>query len=269
MPSKETKKHTKGEPSPLISIITPLYNAESFVSETIKSILDQSYENWEQIIVDDASTDSSLEIARSFAENDSRIRVEKLSENRGAAYCRNLATDKANGDYIAFLDSDDLWHPDKLKSQLEFMQQQQCDVSYTNYLHVDEKGEPLGKRIIALKELSFSKQHRNNYIGNLTGMYSVIALGKIASPNIRKRQDWAVWLEAIKRSSKPAMGLQHDLAYYRVRQDSISSNKSRLIKYNYNFYRDHLGYSPLKASWQLLLFFYEYFFIRPKQIQKL
>jgi len=269
MPSKETKKHTKEEESPLISIITPLYNAESFVSETIKSILDQSYWNWEQIIVDDASTDNSLQIALSFAEKDERIKVEKLSQNRGAAYCRNLATELAAGDYIAFLDSDDLWHPDKLKNQLEFMQNNQCDVSFSNYLHINENGELLGKRIKALKKLSYKKQHRNNYIGNLTGMYRAQTIGKIASPNIRKRQDWAVWLEAIKRSPKPAMGLQEDLAFYRVRKDSISSNKSRLIKYNYSFYRDYLGYSCIKAFGCLIVFFFEYFFIRPRQIEKL
>jgi glycosyltransferase involved in cell wall biosynthesis len=269
MLSKETKEHINDESSPLISIITPLYNAESFITETVQSVLNQSYKNWEQIIVNDASTDASLSRVKALVQNDDRIRIEDLTSNKGAAFCRNLATNMAKGTYIAFLDSDDLWHPEKLEKQLAFMKRNQCDVSYTSYLHIDESGNNLNKRIVALPELPFKKQHRNNYIGNLTGMYNVAKLGKIASPDIRKRQDWAVWLEAIKRSGKPAMGLQQDLSYYRVRQDSMSSNKTKLVKYNYGFYRDYLGYSTIKSGWNLIKFFYEYFFVRPRYIQKL
>ena len=120
-----------------------------------------------------------------------------------------------------------------------------------------------------MPELSYKKQHKNNYIGNLTGIYSTVALGKVHSPAIRKRQDWAVWLEAIKRSGKPAQGLQEDLAFYRVREESISSDKMKLVKYNYRFYKQHLGYSSVKSGWHLLKFFVEYFFVRPQYIQKL
>ena len=138
MQSKETKEHISGENNPLVSIITPLYNAESFIGETIQSVLDQTHSNWEQIIIDDASTDRSLEIANSFASRDQRIRVESLEENKGAAFCRNRATDLAKGSFIAFLDSDDLWHPEKLKKQLAFMIKNNCHVSYSSYLHIDE-----------------------------------------------------------------------------------------------------------------------------------
>jgi len=269
MQSKETKKPTKGNDTPLVSIITPLYNAESFIAETIQSVLNQTYANWEQIIIDDASSDNSLKIAESFAAKDKRIRIESLPMNKGAAYCRNRATELAKGNYIAFLDSDDLWHPEKLHRQLTFMEQHDCDVSYTNYLHMDEEGNPLQKRIVALQELPYSKQHKNNYIGNLTGMYCANTLGKIPSPAIRKRQDWAVWLEAIKRSGKPARGIREDLAFYRVRRHSISSDKTKLVRYNYRFYKDHLGYSSIRSAWNLIIFFKEYFFVRPKYIQKL
>ena len=153
MLSKETKEHISDESSPLISIITPLYNAEPFISETVKSVLNQTYQNWEQIIVNDASTDGSFKKVNAFAQKDDRIRIEDLSSNKGAAYCRNLATSLARGSYIAFLDSDDLWHPDKLEKQLAFMIQNQCDVSYTSYLHIDESGKSLNKRIVALPEL--------------------------------------------------------------------------------------------------------------------
>jgi teichuronic acid biosynthesis glycosyltransferase TuaG len=253
----------------LISVITPLYNAEQYIAYTIASVQEQSYPNWEMIIVDDASSDGSLHIARSLSEADSRIKVFSLDQNKGAAYCRNYATNEAKGAYIAFLDADDLWHPQKLIKQLQFMEQHDAGVSFTSYLHMDENGKSLQKRVVALPELSYSKQHRNNYIGNLTGMYSVEKAGKIMAPKIRKRQDWAVWLEAIKRSGKPALGIREDLAYYRVRKGSISANKWKLIKYNYRFYSNYLGYSPLKAFFHLCCFFIEYFMVRPRYIQRI
>ncbi len=253
--------------APLVSIITPLYNSEAFILECIQSLQKQTFPNWEQLVVDDASTDQSLRLVQKIALQDHRIKLVSLPKNKGAAFCRNLATEKASGTFIAFLDSDDFWAPEKLEKQINFMQSQGASVSFTNYLHVDETGGALGKRIKAIKKLSYSKQHCNNYIGNLTGIYNASKLGKIMAPNIRKRQDWAVWLEAIRRSEKPALGLQEDLAYYRVREGSISSSKWRLIKYNYLFYRDFLGYSILKSGYWLLRFFWEYFFIRPKYIE--
>ena len=266
---EEKKKHINIESSPLVSIITPLYNAEKFVSETILSIQNQTYSHWELLIVDDASNDASVAIAKDFLEKDDRINLVQLEENKGAAYCRNHATELAKGSFIAFLDADDLWHPEKLEKQLHFMQTTNSDVSLTNYLLINEEGKSLQKRVKALPSLSYKKQHSNNYVGNLTGIYNASALGKILAPNIRKRQDWAVWLEAIKRSGKPAKGLQEDLAFYRVHANSMSANKSRLIKYNYRFYRDYLGYSGIVSSIYLLRFFWEYFFIRPKQIESL
>ncbi|HPF09995.1 MAG TPA: glycosyltransferase family 2 protein [Flavobacteriaceae bacterium] len=255
--------------NPLVSIITPLYNAAPFIAACIESVQKQSYPHWEQIIVDDASLDDSLEICKGFASKDPRIKWVSLKHNQGAAYCRNLATEKAQGDFIAFLDSDDQWHPEKLQKQLTFMKDCFAEVCFSSYLHVDEHGKSLGKRIVAIPKLSFRKQLLNNYIGNLTGIYHATTLGKILAPNIRKRQDWAVWLEAIKRSGKPALGLQEELAYYRVREGSISSSKWRLVRYNFQFYREHLGYSWLKSVGYLLRFFWEYFFVRPKYIQKL
>lgn len=261
------KKPTNNES--LVSIITPLYNAENYILATIKSIQSQTYAHWEHIIVNDGSTDNSLQLVEDVAKEDSRIKIITLSRNSGAAQSRNKATELATGDYIAFLDADDLWHPEKLEKQLQYMQQKNAAVSYTSYLHIDEEGKPLGKRIKALPELSYQKQHSNNYIGNLTGIYKASETGKIIAPNIRKRQDWAVWLEAIKKSEKNAVGLQEDLAYYRIRQGSISANKFNLVKYNFRFYKEYLGYSWLKSAFCLLRFFYEYFFIRTKWIEKL
>ena len=253
---------------PLVSIITPLYNTENYITTTLKSIQEQTYTHWEHIIVNDCSTDNSLHIVEEFAKKDTRIKVVTLSRNSGAAQSRNKATELATGDYIAFLDADDLWHPEKLEKQLQYMQENNAAVSYTNYVQINEAGEPLGKRIKALPSLTHQKQHTNNYIGNLTGIYKAVEIGKIIAPNIRKRQDWAVWLEAIKKSNRPALGLQEDLAYYRIREGSISSNKLNLVKYNFKFYKEYLGYSWIKSVFCLLRFFYEYFFVRTKWIEK-
>ncbi len=253
----------------LVSIITPSYNAKEFISATIKSVQKQTYTNWEHIIIDDASTDETTSIIEEYSKEDPRIILIKNQHNNGAAYCRNQATEIAKGSYIAFLDSDDLWHPNKLEKQLDFMKSADNSVSFTSYLHIDEKGKTLNKRIVALPLLSFKKQFRNNYIGNLTGIYNAGVLGKIIAPNLRKRQDWAVWLEAIKRNNKPAIGLQEDLAYYRIRKDSMSANKLNLIKYNYQFYNKYLGHSIVTSFYYLLRFLFEYFFVRPKQIQKI
>ncbi len=269
MQSEEKKKHISLEDQPLVSIITPLYNAEAFISQTLSSVQNQTYTNWEHIIVDDASSDDGVKIVEDAAKTDDRIRLVENSKNNGAAVCRNIATENASGDFIAFLDSDDLWHPEKLKKQLQFMMVENCAVSYTSYRHMDEEGTLLNKRIKALPSLSYKKQHSNNYIGNLTGIYNANVLGKIVAPNIRKRQDWAVWLEAIKQSQKPALGLQEDLAYYRVRQGSISANKMNLIQYNFRFYKEYLGYSWMSSAYYLLRFFWEYFLVRPRQIEKL
>ncbi|MEM7085948.1 MAG: glycosyltransferase family 2 protein [Bacteroidota bacterium] len=255
--------------TPLVSIITPLFNAENYIAQTVQCVQKQSYSNWEHIIVNDASKDTSEEIVKSIAEKDPRVQLISLSENKGAAYARNHATELAQGDYIAFLDSDDLWHPEKLTKQIGFMLTHNCEVSYTSYLHINEAGKSLRKRVKALDQLPYKKQLRNNYIGNLTGIYQARTLGKILAPPIRKRQDWAVWLTAIEKSKKPALGLVEDLAYYRVRGGSISSNKLALIPHNFKFYRMHLGYSWGASVYRLLLFFWEYFVIRPRNIEKI
>lgn len=267
MPLEEKKKHINHSDQPLVSIITPLYNAAPFITKTIQSILAQTYDNWELLIVDDASTDNGPSIVLNTFGNEPRIKFFTNKTNNGAAHCRNQATIEATGDYIAFLDADDLWHREKLEKQLKFMQEHTCDVSLTNYLHINEVGNPLGKRVEALPILTYNKQHKNNYIGNLTGMYNAKRLGKISAPNIRKRQDWAVWLTAIDKSRKPAMGLQEDLAFYRVHKGSMSSNKLKLIGHNFAFYRKYLEYSWIKSAFCLLQFFWEYFLVRPKYIK--
>ncbi|WP_298515431.1 glycosyltransferase [uncultured Kordia sp.] len=249
---------------PLVSVITPTYNTEAFISETIDSVRAQSYTNWEMVIVDDASSDATVDILKKYAASDSRIKVHILETNSGAAIARNTAIENASGDYIAFLDADDLWKPEKLTKQIAFMQEKDIAVCFSSYELMDEQGKSLGKMIKALPKVNFSKMLKSNYVGNLTGIYNAEKLGKVYMPNIRKRQDWALWLTLIKKVGF-AYSLEEPLAKYRVRENSISSNKLNLLKYNYTIYRKALKFGAFKSSLYLIRFLIEHFFIKPQQ----
>lgn len=251
---------------PKISIITPIFNSEKFIELTIKSVLNQTYTNWELILVDDCSTDNSIEIIEPYLQLHKNIQLIKLRTNLGAAEARNKGTKKAKGDFICFIDSDDIWKPDKLSIQIDVMLKNELDVCYSSYELIDEKGSNLNKLVQALPKLSYKKLLKSNYIGNLTGIYNTRSLGKIYAPDLRKRQDWLLWLEALKRSTKDAYGIQESLALYRVRKNSMSSNKLNLIKYNFKVYRNGLGYSFIKSVISLVGFLVEHFFVKSKQI---
>lgn len=251
---------------PLISIIMPLFNSEAYVLESINSVVNQTYENWELILIDDASTDNTINTIKYFILKNEKVKLLTNKVNLGAAVTRNKGIEASIGDYIAFLDPDDLWKPQKLEKQLIFMSNENCDVCYCSYELINQKGNSINKTVLALKELSFSKLLKSNYIGNLTGIYNVSVLGKIKSPNLRKRQDWALWLKALEMSGKPAKGIQETLAYYRVHKNSISSNKFKLIKYNYWVYKKGLKFSSIKSLYFMLVFLKEHFFIKPHQI---
>ena len=242
-----------------------MFNSEAFISETINSVVNQTYKNWELILIDDCSNDKTLEILKQFIPQHPNIKFLKNDINLGAAISRNVGIEAAQGKYIAFLDADDLWKPTKLQVQIEFMQTNNCDVCFSSYEQIDEVGIPLNKLTKALPELTYQKYLKSNYIGNLTGIYNAKNLGKITAPNLRKRQDWLVWLSAIKKSGKPAKGIRESLAYYRVRKDSMSSNKINLLKHNYWVYKKGLGFSTLKSIGYMLIFLNEHFFVKSKQ----
>lgn len=255
--------------NPLVSIITPMFNSEAFISDTISSVINQSYKNWELLLIDDCSSDSTLQIVAPFLKAHPNIKLFKNDVNSGAAVSRNKGIEASSGDYIAFLDADDLWRPKKLETQITFMQNKKCDVSFSSFDLIDKHGESLNKRVIALKILTYSKLLKSNYIGNLTGVYSVKVLGKITTPDTRKRQDWLLWLAAVKKSGKPAKGIQESLAYYRIHENSMSSKKLGLVKHNYWVYRKGLGFSTIKSICSMLVFFMEYFLVKPKQTVKI
>ncbi|MGJ8759769.1 MAG: glycosyltransferase family 2 protein [Polaribacter sp.] len=232
----------------LISIITPNFNSEKFITQTIKSVINQSYENWEMIIVDDLSTDSSINIINSFCKSDTRIKLHRLKCNSGAAVARNKAISLANGNFIAFLDSDDLWLPKKLEFQLNFMLSNNFALSYTSYEIINEEGDKTGKIINCKIKLDYKRMLYSNEIGCLTAMYNQDVLGKVYMPNIRKRQDYGLWLKILK-VEKHAFGISEVLAQYRDRSQSISNNKVEMLKWNWNLYKNVEKLSYLKSSY--------------------
>lgn len=226
----------------LVSIIMPTYNCGQFIEETINTVINQTYKNWELIIVDDCSKDNTREIVDKFILKDDRIKYFTFDTNQGAAKARTKAMELANGSYMAFLDSDDLWKKDKLKKQIQFMQENNYNFSCTAYEQIDERGNSLNKIIKPKKEANYNRILLDCPVGNSTVMYNVEALGKFEVPNIRKRNDDALWLQILKKEEY-IYGLNDVLMEYRIRQNSISSNKLDLVKYHWQLYRqiEHLS----------------------------
>lgn len=249
----------------MVSIVMPAYDASRFIAESIDSVRSQTYEDWELLIIDDASKDQTDEIVKQYLEQDSRIKLYPLPVNQGAGFARNIGIKASEGKYICFLDADDLWTPPKLQKQLDFMTKNNLLVSYSSYELINEDGNSTNQIVEALETLSFAKLLRANYVGNLTGMYNSEVLGKIYCPPIRKRQDWAMWLQALKKAGT-AKGILEPLAKYRVRKDSISANKQEMLEYNYKVYRKVLKFSTVKSSYWITRFLYEQFFVKSKQL---
>ncbi|WP_243388118.1 glycosyltransferase family 2 protein [Bacillus kexueae] len=237
----------------LVSIITPVYNAEKFLEETILSVQNQTYQNWELLLVDDVSTDNSVEIIEKYSKEDSRIKLIKLKENSGAAVARNTAIKAAEGRFVAFLDSDDKWHNEKLEKQIEFMLQNQYAFTFTNYRIITEDSYDTGKVVKVPKEIDYEGLLKNTIIGCLTVVLDKEKIGHFEMVNIRTRQDFVLWLDILKRGYK-AYGLQEELAYYRKVKGSISSNKLKAAKRNWQVYREIEKISFLRSLWYFIMY---------------
>ena len=237
--------------SALVSIITPCYNAEKFIAECIASVQKQTYSNWEMLIVDDCSTDHSVEFIETFQKNDKRIKLIQLEVNSGAAISRNKAIEQAKGNYMAFLDADDMWMPSKLELQILFMQKNEYAFTYTSYEEIDETGHFLKLKPIIKPQLNYRDLWAANRIGCLTAVYDVKQLGKIYMPNIRKRQDYALWLTILKRPHICCFGLNEVLSQKRVIKSSISSNKLEMLYWNYMMFRKTQHYGVIKSLYCL------------------
>lgn len=235
------------ENQPLVSIITPMYNSARFISFTIESVLNQTYQNWEMIIVDDCSTDDSKEIVKRYmkevkdtknTKREKRIKLVELKENVGVSKARNKAIEIAQGKYIAFLDSDDLWKKNKLKKQINFMEDNNFSLSFSGYEKINERGEKLDKIIKIPDKINYKKLLHSNYIGCLTSIYNAEQLGKhYVDPKLAKSEDYELWLRIIKKAGY-AYGIQDNLAEYRIVGNSLSSNKLNMLKHNWILLRD-------------------------------
>ena len=222
--------------SNLVSIIMPSYNTGRFISETIESVLAQSYSNWELIIVDDCSNDDTDDVVRQYL-SDERIRYIKNETNCGAAISRNRALREAKGKWIAFLDSDDLWEKEKLEKQIAFMETNDYHFSYTNYIGIDERSLPTGKRISGPKRITKHGMYNYCWVGCLTVMYDAELVGLIQIEDIKKNNDYAIWLKVCRVAN--CYLLDESLARYRSRSGSISDNGYiSLIKWHYKLFRE-------------------------------
>ena len=229
----------------LVSIIMPSYNTGRFIKETIESVLDQSYPAWELIMVDDCSTDNTDEVVNQYLV-DERIRYIKNDTNSGAAVSRNRALREAKGKWIAFLDSDDLWEADKLQKQILFMKDNDYHFSYTNYVEIDEESKVNGKSVTGPKRISKHGMYNYCWMGCLTVMYDADAVGLIQIPDIKKNNDYAMWLKVCKKAN--CYLLDETLARYRKRSGSISNHGyMKLIKWHYKLYREAENKNPISS----------------------
>lgn len=220
----------------LVSIIMPSYNTAKYISESIESVLKQTYANWELIIVDDCSTDETDDVVKSYL-SDARIHYLKNEKNSGAAVSRNYALREAKGKWIAFLDSDDIWLPEKLERQINFMKKNHYYFSYTNYEEIDEKSNVTGTVVTGPQKVSKHDMYNYCWLGCLTVIYDAEKIGLIQIADIKKNNDYAMWLKVCKKAD--CYLLDEVLAKYRKgRCGSISShNYTTLIKWHYRLYR--------------------------------
>lgn len=235
----------------LVSIITPLFNCEKYIRDTIESVIVQDYTNWEMIIVDDCSDDKSTDVVHEYTTNDNRIQLIINKTNKGAGYCRNLAIKKAKGEFIAFLDSDDIWSPNKLSKHLEFMHKNNSAFSHTSYGYIDDLGNKIMSTFhVSRQPVKYTDLLKRTEISCLTAMYDVRKIGKMYMPHLRKKQDYALWLDILNLGFK-SDPLDLELAYYRQRSNSNTSNKFNLIIAHWKFLRFREKISFFKSLYYL------------------
>ena len=248
----------------LVSVITSVYNSGRYISKAIESVLAQTYKNWEMLITDDCSTDNTTDIIESYAARDSRIRLFRLGDNSGPGAARNNSLKNAQGQYVAFLDGDDFWMPDKLERQLELMKQTDCGMVYSSYLTCDDDNKINGI-VKCRSKVRYWRILCDNAVGFLTMMFNRKVTGDVSLLNIRKRQDWGLNIELLKRC-RIAYGVKGPLAVYRIHKSSISRSKLSLVKYNVAIYHQVMGYS-LFRSVLTFVFVFMPFYIGKKLLQ--
>ena len=238
---KQLRKFVKQ--SPLVSIVMPAFNSEKFIASAVRSILAQTYENWELIIVDDHSTDGTRKVLKKFDPFD-KIRVISCKKNGGAAKARNRGIAEARGAFLCFIDADDLWEPDKLRRQLTFMRKKDAAFSFASYVFADANGVPNDKIVHVPATITYRQALKNTTIWTSTVMLDMTKLSKkdVEMPDVRRGQDTATWWKVLKKVGK-AYGLDEIMAIYRRSDGSLSSNKITALKRTWNLYRnvEHLN----------------------------
>jgi glycosyltransferase involved in cell wall biosynthesis len=228
----------------LVSIIMPSYDTAKYIDKAIDSVLKQTYTNWELIIVDDCSPDNTDDIVKPYL-SDERIKYYKNEKNSGAAMSRNRALREAKGKWIAFLDSDDLWMPDKLEKQIRFMERNGYQFSYTNYSEIDVNGKRNGITVTGPKRITKTGMYNYCWPGCLTVMYDRDVVGLIQIADIKKNNDYAMWLKVCQRTD--CYLIDEELALYRRgRAGSVSTHSIKtMIGWHYKLYRKAEGKNPV------------------------
>lgn len=231
----------------LVSVIMPSFNTGKYIKQSIESVMAQTYQNWELLIVDDCSTDNTDDIIASIS--DERIRYYKNEHNSGAAVSRNRALREAKGKWIAFLDSDDLWMPDKLEKQIAFMERNGFHFSYTNYLEMDAGGVENGITVTGPKKITQRGMFRYCWPGCLTVIYDATTVGLIQIVDIKKNNDYAMWLKVCRKAD--CYLLNEVLAKYRRgRSGSVSSHGVKtMIGWHYKLFREAENQNPIVSIW--------------------
>lgn len=233
--------------------MTPVYKAARYIEETIRSVQAQTYKDWELLLIDDCSPDNSGEIIERLAQADARIRYHRLEQNSGAAVARNTAIGMARGEYLAFLDSDDLWEPEKLSRQARFMQEKGCAFSYTRIRMTDAEGNTLKDDIHVPEKISYQGLLRQTVIATSTVMLNRTKLPDFRMPLRRGGQDYATWLQ-ILRETGYAYGLNETLTVYRTSSDSLSSNKLDSVRQVFEIQTQDEHINPLSAAFNTFCF---------------
>ena len=236
-----------------VSIITPVYSCEKYLRQTIDSVLAQTFTNWEMILADDCSPDGSAQIIAEYQQKDPRIRYIKLPNNCGAAVARNAALGEARGRYIAYLDADDIWLPEKLERQLNFMKKNNVVFSCCDYEKIESDGTSLNKVIHMPKTITYEQLLRNTIIQTVGVIVDTQYVDRslLVMPNVRRGQDSATWLQMLRNGVK-FTGQNEVLAQYRRVPQSLSANKFNAMKRTWYLYRGIERLSVPKSVWCMI-----------------
>jgi teichuronic acid biosynthesis glycosyltransferase TuaG len=241
-----TRISSRAREEPKVSIVMPAFNSAKTVLDSVKSVIGQSFENWELLIVDDCSTDDTVARVQPLAREDSRIKILVLKQNSGSpAGPRNAGIRAAVGTHIAFLDADDLWAPQKLERQVAFMEEQGAILCCTGYDVVDAGQRSIGS-FMPPRTTSYQELLRASTVGCLTAMFDARALGRRYFPSCG-HEDYALWL-SILREGNVVHGLQERLATYRLSSGSVSANKFRVLAFYFRIYNGQERFGPISSA---------------------